>query len=144
MTVLVSTLLIGVTVFSLLWHCVVMRRLRALETGLPTAYQLAIAAPTQDDGPPRLIALAIDLTRKQHCTLPFDDLTTQERRLALHAYGIDALPSWMSHYAALMLRPADRAMIAKLRQVRSSRPERREVHFGAIRQQQQLRAAQKG
>ena len=119
---------------------VVRRRFRDLETGLPAAYQLAIAAPPNEDGPPHLMALAVDLLRKEHSALPFADLTAKEQRLVQHARGAEQLPLWMSQLGALGLRYDERAMITKLRQVQSSRPARKEMHFGAIRRQQQLRS----
>lgn len=143
MTVGVSVLLISVTVVCIFLHMVAIRRFRDLETGLPAAYQRAIAAPPDDADAPRLIALAIDLTRKERCALPFDDLTTRERRLALHAFAVEALPAWIVGYLGKSLLGADRKLIDQLRHIKASRPNKAAQHYGAVKQVQTMRAASK-
>jgi hypothetical protein len=132
--------LISVAAVWLIVHQIIKIRLRDLKIKLPATYQCAIASPADDGQAPQLIALAIDLMRKAHCAVPFDDLTDAEKRVALHAYGIEALPAWMTRYAILRLRPSERALIRQLQQVHTSRPQIKPLHFGAIKQQQQLRS----
>ncbi|WP_133122528.1 hypothetical protein [Yoonia maricola] len=82
--------------------------------------------------------------RRQHCTVPFDALSAEERLVVLHVYALDALPGWMSHYGAIWLSPPHRRLIGQLRDIKSSRPEHPKQYFGAIKHQQQLRSAAKG
>lgn len=86
------------------------------------------------------MALCVDLIRKEHTTVPFIDLTPREQKLVLHTHAIEVLPRWMSHYAAITLRRADRVLLSRLRGVYTSRPERQVTHFGAIKRHQQLRS----
>ena len=137
----VSILLIGVAATWLSIHQVAQRKLRNLNKLLPTAYQSAIAAPTRDSDTPRLIPLAIDLMRKEHCTLPFEALTAAEQRVALHAYAVEELPRWVVNLAKQRLRGPERIVVNQLQFIKTSRPEHKPIHFGAIRRQQQLRSA---
>lgn len=124
----------------LLVHYTVKRRFTGLIAKLPHAYQSAIAVPPEDGAPPQLIALCIDLMRKTHSTVPFDELAPTERKMALQAFAIETLPSWMSKYAAFALSRSNRAIAAQLRYVKSSRPDKAAQHFGAVKRQQQLRS----
>ena len=137
----VSILLSGVAAVWLSIHLVVQRKLHNLHKLLPTAYHSAIAAPPAEDGPPRLIPLAIDLIRKEHSTLPYDALTPAEARVALHAYAVEELPSWVVNIAKRRLSGAERTVVNQLQFIKASRPDRKPVHFGAIRTQQRLRSA---
>lgn len=140
------SLVILLTSLAALWlfgHLMVKRRFLWLNTNLPDAYGSALTVPTSSDGQLQLVALCVDLMRKQHCAVPFEDLTSNERRMVLHAYAVEVLPSWMSRYAALSLSRQNRKLIAQLRKINSSRPEQPKQYFGAIRQQQQLRSASK-
>lgn len=136
------------TIFSLtslaaLWlmaHHVAKRRFALLSANLPDAYQSAIAVPPGEGANPQLIALCIDLMRKAHCAVPFDTLSPLEQKMALHAYGVEKLPTWMSRYADFWLSGPNRNIIAQLRQIRSSRPDKPVQHFGAVKQQQRLRS----
>ncbi|EBA13068.1 hypothetical protein RCCS2_04264 [Roseobacter sp. CCS2] len=103
-------------------------------------YGSALTAPTQEGDAPPLMALCIDLIRKENCCVAFDGLSAHERKMILHAYAIEAAPSWMSHYGALWLSPANRLLVSQLRQIKSSRPDLPKQHFGAIKRQQQLRS----
>ncbi|MDX8353815.1 hypothetical protein [Cognatiyoonia sp. IB215182] len=123
---------------------VAMRRFRDLETGLPAAYQRAITAPPDDTDAPHLIALAIDLTRKKRSSLPYEDLTVREKRLALHALAVEELPGWVVAHSVRRLPGSDRKLVHQLRHIKASRPAKKAQHFGAIRQQQQLQASRKG
>lgn len=144
MSVFSVVLLTSVTAFWLLGHLVVRRRLADLRANLPDTYHSAIAVPPEEGKTPRLVALAVDLIRKSHCTDPFEGLSRREKRLALHAHAIEALPGWMSRYAALWLRPGDRKLIGKLRQVSTSRPVAATVSYNAaIRRLLQDRVAQR-
>lgn len=136
----INVLLTSVAAVWLLVHQIVKRRFRDLGIQLPTTYQSAIAVPPEEGELPQLIALSIDLSRKQHCAVPFDTLNAAEKRLALHAFAVEKLPGWMSQYASLRLRPAERAVIRQLRQVKTSRPVKKQVHFGAVQRIQQLRS----
>lgn len=124
----------------LLVHLIVKHRFATLMTKLPDAYQFAIAVPPQEGEAPNLIALCIDLIRKEHSSVPFDMLGPSEKKMALHAYAVQFLPRWMSSYAAILLSPANKVILEQLRQVKSSRPQKPKQHFGAIRQQQRLRS----
>ncbi len=139
----INIALIGVAALWLFVHMSVKHRFRELQTKLPSVYQTAIAVPPNDDALPQLIALSIDLVRKEHCAVPFDALSKQEKRIALHAHAVEELPAWMIGYAILRLSAADRALVQQLRQVKTSRPTKTKMHFGAIRQQQQLRSTSK-
>ena len=112
---------------------IVKRRFAALKADLPTIHGSAIAVPPDEGHPPQLVALCVDLLRKSHCTDPFQTLTMTEQRMVLHAHSIDALPEWMSRYAALRLSKANRALLNQLRQVKSSQPERPKEHYGAVK-----------
>lgn len=124
----------------LMAHLTVRHRFSRLLASLPDAYESAIAVPPDEGERPQLIALCIDLMRKEHCAAPFETLSAHERKMALHAYAIETLPAWVNHCAALALSPANRRLIAQLRQVNSSRPDKPPVYFGAVRQQQRLRS----
>ena len=117
----------------LMAHQIVKRRFAALKADLPTIHGSAIAVPPDEGHPPQLVALCVDLLRKSHCTDPFQTLTMTEQRMVLHAHSIDALPEWMSRYAALRLSKANRALLNQLRQVKSSQPERPKEHYGAVK-----------
>lgn len=134
--------LICMTAIWLVAHQIVKRRFAILKTDLAQAYASAVAIQTEDGETPRLIALCIDLMRKEHCTASFETLSPDEQRMALHAYGIATLPGWMSKYAGFTLSLPNRALIAQLRNVHTSRPDKKPVqYFGAIKHQQQLRSA---
>ncbi len=124
----------------LLVHQIVKRRFTILRSNLSDTYRSAFAAPTQEGDAPQLMALCVDLMRKEHCVVPFDDLSPQEVRMVLHAHAIDAAPSWMSRYAAIWLSRPNKTLISQLRQIKSSRPVRPKQHFGAVKRQQQLRS----
>lgn len=140
MLILPIFLLTSVAAFWLLAHQTVKRRFAVLRTKLPDAYHSAIAVPPGEGSTPQLVALCIDLMRKEHCTSPFNTLSPHEQKMALHAYAIQVLPTWMSRYAALALSPANKRLISQLRQVKSSRPSQPKVYFGAVKAQQQLRS----
>jgi hypothetical protein len=136
--------LTSVAVFWLIGHILTKRRFSALHIDLPAIYQSAVAVPPDEGASPRLVALCIDLMRKQHCTDPFDDLSALEQKMALHAHAVEVLPSWMSKYASLWLAPGNRALIKQMHQVKSSRPAKKpNLYYGAVRRQQQLRSATK-
>ncbi|MDX8347522.1 hypothetical protein SLH49_05935 [Cognatiyoonia sp. IB215446] len=120
-----------------------MRRFRDLETGLPAAYQRAITAPPDDTDAPHLIALAIDLTRKKRSTLPYEDLTEREKRLALHALAVEQLPGWVVAQSARRLPGTDRKLVHQLRHIKTSRPAKKAQHFGAVQRVQRIRASSK-
>lgn len=136
--------LISMAALWLLGHQIVKQRFTTLKSNLPDIYGSALTAPAQDVSAPQLMALCVDLMRKKHCTVPFDALSVQEKKIVLHAHAVETLPTWMSRYAALGLSAANRSLITQLRQVHSSRPERPKQHFGAIKRHQQLRSAAKG
>ncbi len=137
----VSILLVGVAAAWLSIHQVVRRKLHNLHKFLPAAYQSAIAAPPAEEDAPRLIPLAIDLIRKEHCTLPYDALTPAEQRIALHAYAVEQLPRWVVNIAKRRLRGTERTVVNQLQFIKTSRPDHKPIHFGAIRAQQRLRSA---
>lgn len=140
---MINILLISVTTLWLMVHLSVRHRFVALDRQLPDVYRTVIAAPTDEGQRPQLIALAIDLLRKDHVSVPLDDLTAGERRMALFAFAVEKLPGWMVTYKALRLRPSERGLVAQLQQIKTSRPQKPERHFGAIHRQQQLRAVGK-
>ncbi len=111
-----------------------------LNSNLPDKYRSAFSDPTQHNDAPQLMALSVDLMRKENCAVPFDDLSAQERKIVLHAHAIDAVPSWMSRYAALGLSRPHKMLVTQLRQIKSSRPVQPKQHFGAVKRQQQLRS----
>lgn len=119
----------------------VKRKFRDLESGLPAAYQRAITAPPNEDARAPLIALAIDLSRKRHSSVPFADLSRAEYRLALHAFGTETLPRWMNRVAQIPLRSSERNLLDTLHQLKTSRPEKAKLHFGAVRKELALRQA---
>ena len=125
-------------------HQLVRRRLMSLKADLSNNYQSAITAPTSKEDQPQLVALCVDLMRKEHCALPFHALTPKEQRMVLHAHGVEKLPAWMSRYAALSLSSQNRKLIGQLRDIKSSRPDQPKQYFTAIRHQQQLRSVSKG
>ncbi|MEL7180236.1 MAG: hypothetical protein AAFN63_10425 [Pseudomonadota bacterium] len=127
----------------LIGHLVVKRRFVMLNTNLSDIYRSAFAVPTSVDTPPQLVALCVDLMRKQHCNLPFDALTPKEKRMVLHAHAANVLPNWMSRYAALWLPAEHRRLVGQLRDIKTSRPDLPKQHFGAIKRQLQLRSATK-
>ncbi|MCK0095448.1 hypothetical protein MWU60_07685 [Yoonia sp. F2084L] len=120
-----------------------MQRLAALRLRLPESYGSFFTAPPVSGDAPQLMALCVDLMRKQHSALPFEALTPHERKMVLHAHAVDVLPGWMSRYASLWLSPQNRRLVGQLRDIKSSRPNLPKVHFGAIKHQQQLRSASK-
>jgi hypothetical protein len=124
----------------LMAHQTVKRRFAALQADLPTTHRSAITVPPDEGHPPQLVALCVDLLRKSHCTDPFETLTPDEQRMVLHAHAIDALPAWMSRYAALSLPSKSRAILDQLRHVKSSRPNKPQQHYGAIKQQLRSRS----
>ena len=128
----------------LLGHQFVKYRFAKLKSNLSATYNSAFIAPSQENGAPQLMALCVDLLRKQHCAVPFEELSAQEKKMVLQAHGIEALPNWMSRYAALGLSAANRSLMLQLRQVYVSRPDKPQQHFGAIKRQQQLRSASEG
>lgn len=117
----------------LIAHQIVKQRFATLKADLPTIHRSAIAVPPDEDHPPQLVALCVDLLRKAHCTDPFQTLSQAEQRMVLHAHSIDALPEWMSRYAALHLSKANRAILNQLRQIKSSQPERPKEHYGNVK-----------
>lgn len=134
-------LLISVATFWLVGHQIVKRRFADLKIKLSKAYESAIAVPPEDGETPRLIALCIDLMRKEHCTASFDTLDPHEQKMALHAYAVEELPGWMSKYATFALTPVNRTLIAQLRRVRASRPDPKPAqYYGAVQQQLRLRS----
>ena len=141
MSVSLVSVLIGMALLGLIGHLVVKRRFAALNANLAETYQSAITAPPDHNDQPRLTALSVDLLRKQHCNIPFDDLTPQEKKIVLHARAVDALPTWMSRYAALWLSKPQRVLIGQLQNIKSSRPEQPKQHFGAVKHQLQLRSS---
>lgn len=126
-------LLISMATLWLFAHRSAKHSFGALKAQLPITYNSAIVVPPDDTQPPQLIALCIDLLRKTHCTAPYETLSAHEQRMVLHAHAIDAVPAWMSRYASLGLSSANRAVLAQLRQVKSSRPERPKEHYGAVK-----------
>ena len=114
-------------------HQMVKRRFTSLIAVLPSTHRSAIAVPPDEDQPPQLVALCVDLLRKSHCTDPYEMLTPAEQRMVLHAHAIDAAPVWMSRYAALFQTRSNRAILEQLRHVKSSRPERKKEHYGAVK-----------
>lgn len=121
-----------------LW--IVRRRFADLKLDLASAYHASIAVPPDEGTSPRLVALAVDLVRKSHCSDPFEKLTPRERRLALHGHAVEVLPTWMSRLGSLMLPPRDQAVLAKLRLIKSSRPARApQVHGIAVERLLQAR-----
>lgn len=132
-TMVIGILFVSTTVSWLILHQVVKRRFAGLKSDLPTIHNSAIAAPPDEASRPALVALCIDLLRKQHCTTPFAELSPSEQQMVLHAHALEVLPAWMTRYAALGLSPANRAVIHQLRQVQSSRPQAKQEHFGAVK-----------
>jgi len=126
-------LLTSLATLWLLAHQTVKHRFAELKANLPTIHKSAIAAPTDIDEPPQLIALCIDLMRKSHCTDPYETLSPEEQQMVLHAHAVDKLPIWMSRYWALPLSPRNRDILGQLRQVKTSRPKRRQEHYGAVK-----------
>lgn len=141
MSVLVSVSLIGVIAVWLLVREVARRKLRGLQTSLPATYHSAIVAPTLETGEPQLIPLGIDLMRKEHCALAFDDLTAPEKRVALFAHAIDVLPAWMVNISKSGMADPEKTVVQQLQYIKTSRPQKKPMHFGAIRRAQQLRSA---
>ncbi|MEJ8563160.1 hypothetical protein QTO30_19390 [Yoonia sp. GPGPB17] len=144
MPVFVVFLLISSAILWLIGHLMVKQRFVSLNTNLSKIYGSVSAAPPSPETQPQLMALCVDLMRKQHCNVPFDDLTPQEQRMVLHAHAVEVLPKWMSRYAALWLSKENRKLINQLHHIKSSRPDQQKQYFGAIRRQQQLRSASKG
>lgn len=140
LAVVISAFLTSMVALWLFVHLSVKRRFNALDDKLPKAYQAAFAVPTNDGQSPQLIALAIDLIRKEHVALPFDDLQASEKRIARFALAVETLPGWMVRYAMIRLRPAQRTLVHQLQQIKTSRPQKQQRHFGAIQKQLQLRA----
>ena len=144
MSIGLASVLISVALLGLIGHLAAKRRFAVLDADLPEIYQSAITAPPDEGDLPQLTALSVDLMRKQHSSVPFDDLTVQEKKVVLHAHAVDALPAWMSHYAALRLSRPERVLIGQLRRIKSSRPEQPKQHFGAVKHLQQLRSSSEG
>jgi len=144
MYLFVSFSLVGVMALWLLVREVAKRKLRDLQASLPATYHSAIVAPTLDTGAPQLILLAIDLMRKKHCRVGFEELTENEKQVALFAYAIDALPAWAVNIGKNNLAPSERTVVQQLQFIKTSRPEKKPVHFGAIERAQQLRSATEG
>ncbi len=140
MPIFVSVLLISSAAVWLIFHRYVRRRLHDLKNQLPAAYNAALATSAEDDAKNQLVLLSIDLRRKSFCTVPFEQLTPAEQRLALHAYAVETLPRWMLGFTTRYLPRAERDLIVKLRQIKTSQPNHPKVHFGAIRSQQRLRS----
>ena len=143
MPVSLVVVFVSVAALWLFGHQIVKHRFTLLKAALPEKYDSAFAAPTADADPLPLMALCVDLMRKEHCTVPFDALSTQEQKTVLHAHAIEALPYLISRYAALWLSRSSRVIIFQLRQVSVSRPHKPQQYFGAIKHQQQLRSAAK-
>ena len=136
--------LISLAAIWLVGHQIVKRRFAILKIDLAKAYASAIAVPPEDGETPRLIALCVDLIRKEHCTEPFNTLSPYEQKMALHAHAVEKLPRWMSQYASLGLPASGRVLISKLGQVLVSRPPKKPVqYYGAVKRQQQLRSTSK-
>lgn len=124
----------------LIGHLVAKRRFAALKTNLPATYRSEITVPTDGAKSPPLVALCVDLMRKENRAVPLDALTDKEKTMVVHAQAIDDLPQWMSQYATMWLSPANRILISQLRQIKTSRPTPPKQHFGAIQRQLQLRS----
>jgi hypothetical protein len=124
----------------LITHQIVKQRFAALKADLPATHRSAIAVPPDEGHPPQLVALCVDLMRKSHCTDPFETLSVDEQRMVLHAHAIDALPGWMTRFAAFGLSSKNRATLDQLRQVKSSRPEKPKQYYGAIKHQLRSRS----
>lgn len=133
-------LFMSVAAIWLFGHQLVRRRFAKLNHQLADRYLTTFAAPPLDDAEQSLMALCVDLMRRETCEVPFDQLTAQEKKMVLHAHAVEELPSWMSRYASYGLPKAGRDLIGKLRDIKSSRPEQPKQHFGAIKRQQQLRS----
>ena len=144
MPIFVVFLLTSLAALWLIGHLIVKQRFVSLNTNLSNIYGSVFTAPPSAETQPQLVALCVDLMRKQHCSVPFDDLTPKEQRMVLHAHAVEVLPKWMSLYAALRLSKENRRLINQLHHIKSSRPEQPKQYFGAIRRQQQLRSAPKG
>ena len=143
MPVSVVVLFISLAALWLIGHLVVKRRFAFLNTNLSDIYGSVFTASPSVADQPQLVALCVELLRKQHCTVPFDALTPNEKRMVLHAHAANVLPNWMSCYAALWLPAESRRLIGQLRDIKSSRPDLPKQHFGAIKRQLQLRSATK-
>ncbi|WP_296425942.1 hypothetical protein [Yoonia sp.] len=146
MPLFVSILLISVAAVWLTLDYVVRRKFNRLKRGVTAAFQSAIAesavAPeigATDLAGSALMPLAVDLMRKQNCTLPFEALTQAEQRIVLFAYAIDVLPAWVVRHAAMYLRGDHKAVVTQLRRIKTSRPQHKMQHFGSIRAQHGLR-----
>ncbi len=87
--------------------------------------------------------LAVDLMRKAHCTVPYDALTPAEQRVVLHAYAVEQCHPWVLRVAMQRLRGPERTVIRQLQDIKTSRPDHKPVHFGAIQRQLKTRAAHK-
>ena len=120
-------------------HLSVKHRFAGLDANLSVVYNSAIAVSPEDETPAQVIALCVDLLRKTHCTDSFESLSAQEQQMVLHAHAIDTLPGWMSRYAALGLPASNRALLAQLRQVKTSQPVKSPEHYGAVRDLLRLR-----
>lgn len=127
----------------LVGHLIVKRRFAILNANLAHIYGSSFTVPPSADTRPQLVALCVDLMRKQHCNVPFEALTPKEQRMVLHAHAADVLPNWMSRYAAASLSGENRRLIGQLRDIKTSRPDLPKQHFGAIQRQLQLRSAAK-
>ena len=137
-------LLMGMAGVWLFVHLAVKQRFRVLRKRVPDAYQSSIAVPPEDGQAPQLMALAVDLLRKEHGSPAYQTLSEHEKHIVLHAFGIEMLPRWMTGYAALWLWPADRALMQQLRAITTSKPMQKQTYYGAVQQQLKLRTASKG
>ncbi len=87
--------------------------------------------------------LAVDLMRKEHCTVPYEALTPAEQRVVLHAFTVEQCRPWVLRIALQRLSSPERTIIRQLQHIKASRPDHKPVHFGAIQRQLKMRAAQK-
>jgi hypothetical protein len=133
-------LVFSVLAFWLFGHQMVKRRFAKLKAELAERYDRSISVPPHEEAEQSLMALCVDLMRRETCEVPFDQLTSQEKSMVLHACAVEMLPAWMTRYASYRLSRDGRVLIGKLRDIKSSRPNRPQQHFGAIKRQQQLRS----
>ena len=133
-------LVCGFLAIWLFGHQLVKRRFAKLKAELAERYSRSFAVPPHEEAEQSLMALCVDLMRRETCEVPFDQLTAPEKTMVLHACAVEVLPAWMSRYASFGLSRKGRVLISKLRDIKSSRPDRPQQHFGAIKRQQQLRS----
>ena len=135
--------LIGLTAAWLSIHQIAVRKFRRLHTQLPAAYQSAIAAPPSEEAGAHLIALSVDLSRKEFSNIPFDALTDTERDVAHFALAIDQLPKWVVNIAKKRLKGPELTVVNQLQEIKTSRPNHAKKHFGAVQTQLRQRAQAK-